>query len=53
MRSKPKGPKLSHELKVPEHIAIIPDGNRRYAKREGISEAEAHALGAERVNNCC
>jgi undecaprenyl diphosphate synthase len=29
------------------HIAIIPDGNRRWAKRRGIAGQEGHAIGVE------
>ncbi|MCD6243818.1 MAG: di-trans,poly-cis-decaprenylcistransferase [Candidatus Korarchaeota archaeon] len=34
---------------IPEHIAIILDGNRRFAKKIGIGWAEAYKLGADRV----
>ena len=33
----------------PRHVAIIPDGNRRYAAARGISLIEAYALGARRA----
>ncbi len=39
MRSKP----------LPRHVAIIMDGNRRYAKRESISIQEGHIEGAENL----
>jgi tritrans,polycis-undecaprenyl-diphosphate synthase [geranylgeranyl-diphosphate specific] len=32
-----------------ESIAFIPDGNRRYAKKTGISLAQSYALGTERA----
>ena len=32
---------------LPEHVAIIMDGNRRYAKRIGISTKEGYLYGAE------
>jgi undecaprenyl diphosphate synthase len=32
---------------VPRHIAIIPDGNRRYAKKRGMPPWEGHRVGAE------
>jgi tritrans,polycis-undecaprenyl-diphosphate synthase [geranylgeranyl-diphosphate specific] len=41
---------------IPEHIAIIQDGNRRYAKRLGESTIKGHHYGAdatERVLNWC
>ena len=34
---------------VPEHIAIIMDGNRRWAKQHGLPRALGHAAGARRV----
>jgi tritrans,polycis-undecaprenyl-diphosphate synthase [geranylgeranyl-diphosphate specific] len=39
-----------------EHIAVIQDGNRRYARREGISKVAGHSLGAnttEKVSDWC
>lgn len=39
-----------------EHVAIIQDGNRRYAKSKGIPQKEGHSLGAlttERVCDWC
>ncbi|KXA98585.1 hypothetical protein AKJ39_01545 [candidate division MSBL1 archaeon SCGC-AAA259J03] len=37
--------------RVPLHVGVIPDGNRRYAQEKGLSKAEAHALGAEKVED--
>lgn len=34
---------------LPEHIAIIMDGNRRWAKREGLDTALGHKEGAENL----
>jgi undecaprenyl diphosphate synthase len=34
---------------VPEHVAIIMDGNRRWARRRGLPAAFGHANGARRV----
>ena len=34
---------------VPQHIAIIMDGNRRWAKQRGLPAALGHASGARRV----
>ncbi len=34
----------------PRHIAIIPDGNRRFAKENGFKKEEGHAKGAEKVS---
>lgn len=33
------------------HIALIPDGNRRYAKKAGLSLEEAYALAASKVTD--
>ncbi|OPY56726.1 MAG: Tritrans,polycis-undecaprenyl-diphosphate synthase (GGDP specific) [Methanosaeta sp. PtaU1.Bin055] len=33
--------------KVPKHVAIIQDGNRRYARMRGLSSFEGHSRGAE------
>jgi undecaprenyl diphosphate synthase len=37
----------AHEL--PRHIAIIMDGNRRWARRHGLTELEGHAAGVEAI----
>jgi undecaprenyl diphosphate synthase len=34
---------------VPRHIAIIMDGNRRWARQRGLPQAAGHAAGARRV----
>src|SRR3989338_8640797 len=33
-------------MNIPHHLGIIPDGNRRFAKREGISIAESYLAGS-------
>ncbi|MDQ3098383.1 MAG: polyprenyl diphosphate synthase [bacterium] len=35
------------DKKIPNHIAIIPDGNRRWAKERGLPTLEGHKKGAE------
>jgi undecaprenyl diphosphate synthase len=34
---------------APAHVAIIPDGNRRFAEAEGITKALGHVRGYERT----
>jgi undecaprenyl diphosphate synthase len=34
---------------VPEHVAIVMDGNGRWAKERGLPRTEGHKVGAERV----
>ncbi|MFC5281413.1 isoprenyl transferase [Arcanobacterium canis] len=44
---------LEHEIRtaaVPEHVGIILDGNRRWAKALGISAANGHRKGADHVS---
>jgi tritrans,polycis-undecaprenyl-diphosphate synthase [geranylgeranyl-diphosphate specific] len=46
--------KLEREVKkgrIPKHIAIIMDGNRRLAERLGLRPWEGHRLGAEKVED--
>lgn len=34
---------------LPHHVAIIPDGNRRWAKDQGLESWEGHEAGAKRI----
>ena len=34
-------------LNVPSHVALVPDGNRRWAKKRGLKPWEGHRAGAE------
>lgn len=38
---------LLDKTKVPQHVAIIPDGNRRWAKREEFDSGDGHREGAD------
>jgi len=40
-----------HELKIPEHLAIIMDGNGRWAKKQGLARVFGHKKGAEVVRD--
>ena len=46
----------THTVPVPKHIAIIMDGNGRWAKKRGLPRTAGHAAGAEtfrRIANHC
>lgn len=38
------------EASLPKHIAIIPDGNRRWAKQRGMPSSFGHHKGTKRMN---
>jgi undecaprenyl diphosphate synthase len=40
---------LAVDGEQPHHVAIIMDGNRRWARNRGLSEIEGHAAGVESV----
>lgn len=40
-------------MSVPQHIAIIMDGNGRWAKRRGLPRNAGHTAGAKNVENIC
>ncbi|MFH0805913.1 MAG: polyprenyl diphosphate synthase [Patescibacteria group bacterium] len=35
--------------KLPNHVAIVPDGNRRWARKKGLAPWRGHFVGAERT----
>lgn len=39
------------ELKIPNHVAIIVDGNGRWAKEKGLSRSKGHEAGFENLKN--
>lgn len=44
------GMDLIHQERLPKHVAIIMDGNRRWAKKNKVSTAEGHRKGANSVS---
>ena len=34
---------------VPRHLAIVMDGNRRWARQRGLSEGEGHSAGVDAI----
>lgn len=41
----------SGSVKIPSHIAVIPDGNRRFAKKAGLDFYHAYKRGVEKVRS--
>ncbi|MFM7606468.1 MAG: polyprenyl diphosphate synthase, partial [Prosthecobacter sp.] len=41
--------RASEDLKMPRHIAMIMDGNGRWAKQRGLPRTEGHRAGAQVV----
>lgn len=46
---RPTGHDVDDPDAVPRHIAIIMDGNRRWARSQGLPELEGHAAGVEAI----
>ncbi len=44
---------MGEELRVPEHVAIILDGNGRWAKSKGMPRNYGHIQGAKAVEDMC
>ena len=40
-------------MKIPNHVAIILDGNGRWAKSKGMPRNYGHAQGAKNVEEIC
>jgi undecaprenyl diphosphate synthase len=40
---------LAADPELPRHVAIIMDGNRRWARARGVSEIDGHAAGVEAI----
>jgi len=43
-------PEGAREESVPRHVAIIMDGNRRWARTRGLPEAQGHVAGVEAIH---
>ena len=40
---------MNPEGRIPRHVAVIMDGNRRWARQRGVPEAQGHAAGVEAI----
>ena len=40
---------MDSDARLPRHVAIIMDGNRRWARSRGVPEAQGHAAGVEAI----
>lgn len=40
-------------MKIPQSIGLIPDGNRRWAKKQKLSTAQGHLTGYKNIENFC
>lgn len=47
------GKKLNPDWKIPEHVAIIMDGNGRWAKKRGLPRNMGHRQGGKAVETVC
>ena len=44
---------MDNELKVPNHIAIILDGNGRWAKKRNMPRGYGHIVGCDNLEKMC
>ena len=44
---------MDNDLKIPNHVAIIVDGNGRWAKERGLSRLTGHDAGFENLKELC
>ena len=44
---------MAEETKIPQHVAIILDGNGRWAKSKGMPRNYGHVQGAKTVEKIC
>ena len=45
----PDAPDIPLRSELPRHVAIIMDGNRRWARQRGVPELDGHAAGVEAI----
>ena len=45
-------PKDLDRLRMPDHIAVIMDGNGRWAKEKGLPRTIGHTAGVEALKTC-
>lgn len=44
---------MKSKMKIPQHVAIILDGNGRWAKKKGMPRNYGHTMGAKNVEKIC
>lgn len=44
---------MNNKIKIPNHVAIIVDGNGRWAQEKGLSRSKGHSAGFENITNLC
>jgi undecaprenyl diphosphate synthase len=47
------GPEAGQELKIPAHLAVIMDGNGRWANKRGLPRQAGHRAGADNLTKVC
>ena len=48
---KKQGIRIDENIKKPQHIAIIMDGNGRWAKQKGLPRVTGHKHGVNNIKN--
>lgn len=44
---------MEKEIRMPNHIGIIVDGNGRWAEEQGLSRSQGHLAGFKRLKKLC
>ncbi len=50
---RPEKSEQDPELRIPAHLAVIMDGNGRWAARRGLPRSAGHRVGAEKLRDLC